>query len=434
MVGAMRFVPIAAVALCLGSAFGGCTCSHPSSGVSGDAESAAASASVVVPNADAIFLLPSPPHTQRTARYFSRDSSQLEMRSRSHASKTAVLVAWTIDAITEMKWSSDAEVHVFAAPDGGAYVAARGIRNKKFVREIAAIGADGKLRAPAENMSGDACVTADGVASLREENGKSRATLRAFTGGAPHDLFSLRGDGEHELVCAEHSVFAITHDDAVTLERAGAPPLQILGEKDTSDDTENFTSGDDFGMVNVGANAVSVREVNAQAVTPWRSLGRLPDGAELVSGDADKTDLYVLYTEDTKDNSCPGGGSPAKLTAMHAPRSSGDGHEHVLATLACDSDEGPYFTGFSHKGGVSNFVVAWPERRGAKSSDAPISALTYVVLAGDKVSDVKRIAIDADALVDAGCDDDACYAAALLRVSGTDGMVPGPARILKYPE
>jgi len=290
------------------------------------------------------------------------------------------------------------------------------------------------LRAPAEAMSGEACATVDGVASLREENGKSRATMRNFGGGAAHDLFSLRGDGEHEIVCGEHAVFAVTHDDAVTFERAGAPPVQLLAEYDTSDDTEEFAAGDDFGFVNVGAGAIAEREVNAQGATPFRALGKLPEGGELVSGDADKNDLYVLYTEDTKDNSCAGGGSPARLNALHAPRSSGDAHTHTLATLACDSDDGPFFTGFSHKNGTSNFVVAWPERRGPKSSESPIAALAYVVLAGDKLSDVKRVAIDADALVDAGCDDDACYAAALVRVTGTDGMVPGPAKILRYPE
>jgi hypothetical protein len=431
MVGAMRFVPL--VALCL--AFAGCTCGHASSNATADASAAAtSSAGATAPNANAIFSGPvAAAHAQNGAVFFAG-----YVVARNAFTLTRIesggLVAWTVDAITDIKWSTDAEVHVFAAPGGGAYVTGRGIRNKKFVREIASISADGKLRAPAETMSGDACATLDGVASLREENGKSRASLRAFGGGDPHDLFSLRGDGEHEIVCAEHSVFAITHDDATTLERAGAPPLQILGEQDTSDDTEDFTVGDDYGMVNVGAGALTVREVDAQTVTPWRPLGKLPDGAELVSADADKTDLYVLYTEDTKDNSCPGGGSTSRLTALHAPRSSADAHSHLLSTLACDSDDGPYFTGFTHRGGVSNFVVGWPERRGPRSADAPISALTYVVLSGDKVSDVKRIAIDADALVDAGCDDDACYAAALVRVTGTDGMVPGPARVLRYPE
>jgi hypothetical protein len=423
------------IALCFG--FAGCTCNHSESSSTSSGEAAAtssASSAANLPDKNAIFSSPiAAAHAKGGAVFFAGYVVARNAFTVTRIEKNN-LVAWTVDAIPDVRWSADADVHVFAAPDGGAYVVGRGIRNKKFVREIATITADGKLRAPAESMGGDACATLDGLASLREENGKSRATLRNFGGGAPHDLFSLRGEGEHEIVCAEHSVFAVTHDDAVMLERAGSPPLQLLGEHDTSDDTEEFTSGDTFGIVNVGAGVLTSREVSAQSATAWRALGKLPEGAELVSGDADANDIYVLYTEDTKDNSCPGGGSPAKLTAVHAPRAGGDGHNHVLATLACDSDDGPFFTGFSHSSNLSNFVVAWPERRGPNSGAPPISGLAYATLAADKVADVKRIAVDADALVDAGCDEDACYAAALVRVSGTDGMVPGPARIVRYPE
>ncbi|MEO7110051.1 MAG: hypothetical protein ABI183_06410 [Polyangiaceae bacterium] len=423
------------VALLLG--FAGCTCNHSSSPSAANAEAGAlatSSSAAVLPDKNAIFSAPiSAAHAKDGAVFFAGFVAARNAFAITRIEKDG-LVAWTVDAVADVRWSSDADVHVFASPDGGAYVAARGIRNKKFIREIAAITADGKLRAPAETMSSEACATTDGVASLHEDNGKSRATLRAFGGGPPHDLFSLRGEGEHEIVCAEHTVFAVTHDDAVTLERAGAPPLQLLAEHDTSDDTEEFTTGDTFGVVNVGAGALTVREANAQSATAWRALGKLPDGAELVSGDADASNLYVLYTEDVRDNSCPGGGSPAKLTAVHASRAGGDSHSHVLATLACDSDDGPFFTGFSHRDNISNFVVAWPERRGPNSSEPPISGLAYVVLSGDKVADVKRVALDADALVDAGCDEDVCYAAALACVSGTDGMVPGPARIVRYPQ
>ena len=35
-----------------------------------------------------------------------------------------------------------------------------------------------------------------------------------------------------------------------------------------------------------------------------------------------------------------------------------------------------------------------------------------------------RLLVSADAVADAGCDDDACYAVALVRPEGTDGMAP----------
>lgn len=417
--------------------FSGCTCSHSSSSAGGEAgasSSASSSSGEVSNGGNAIFSAPvAAAHIKGGGIFF---GGYVVARSAVALTRLAPggLTSWTVDAVTDIRWSTDADVHVFAAPDGGAYVVARGIRNKKFVREIAAISADGILRAPAEALSGEVCATSDGLASLRQDDAHVHATMRAFGGGAARDLFAVRTEGEHEIVCGEHAVFAVTHDDAVTLERAGSAPIVLLGEHDVSDNIEEFTAGDDFGVVNVGGGSISVREASAQRVSGWRPLTKLPEGGDVVSADADASDIYALYTEDTRDNSCAGGGSPARLTAVHAPRPSGDAHTHVLATLACDSDDGPFFTGFAHKSGASKFIVAWPERRGPKSGEPPISALAYVVLAGDQVSEVKRVAIDADALVDAGCDDDACYAGALTRPVGTDGMVPGPARFVRYPQ
>jgi hypothetical protein len=64
---------------------------------------------------------------------------------------------------------------------------------------------------------------------------------------------------------------------------------------------------------------------------------------------------------------------------------------------------------------------------------APISALAHRVVApSGPLGELGRVELGADALVDAGCDGTRCYAVALARREGTDGMVPGVARVLGY--
>ena len=40
---------------------------------------------------------------------------------------------------------------------------------------------------------------------------------------------------------------------------------------------------------------------------------------------------------------------------------------------------------------------------------------------------------NADAIADAGCDASACYAVALVREAGGDGMAPEALRLIRYP-
>jgi hypothetical protein len=44
------------------------------------------------------------------------------------------------------------------------------------------------------------------------------------------------------------------------------------------------------------------------------------------------------------------------------------------------------------------------------------------------------IDVQAEALVDAGCDDTGCFAAALVRAADADGGGPEPIVVLRYPE
>ena len=79
---------------------------------------------------------------------------------------------------------------------------------------------------------------------------------------------------------------------------------------------------------------------------------------------------------------------------------------------------------------------------------APIDSLVYRVLESDPPSTFDaalslrssvrtregRLVVDADALVDAGCDETACFAAALVRGPDNDGGRPESIVALAYPQ
>lgn len=426
---AMRSPVFVALAL----AFAGCTCnrSAPTNGAV-DAAVARDPFPSTAATGPAVFSSPiAAAHVGKGAVYFvglvaARNVYEL---TRVEPNGTA---SWSIDALSDIKWSSDAEVKVFASPGGGAFVLGRGMRSGQLVRELVNVDAAGKIIGAAEPMKSDGCATLDGFTFLRESGDKSVVATRDFSGAPPRDLFKLKAEGDHELLCGEHAVFALTHDDALTLERAGAAPTVLLGAHDDSDDVEELTVGDDIGVVNVKQGVVSLREIGATKNAPWKKIAVLPEGAAVGLVDADANDIFLIFTQEAHDATCPNGSQASRLSTLHVPRNGGEAHTHSLGMLACDSDEGPFFTGFSHKDRTSRFYVGWPERRPPKSGEPPVANLAYVTFQNDQPSDVRRIPVEADALTDAGCDDDGCYVAVLERVAGTDGMVPGPVRIVKF--
>ena len=78
------------------------------------------------------------------------------------------------------------------------------------------------------------------------------------------------------------------------------------------------------------------------------------------------------------------------------------------------------------------FHAAWVEAGSRGEGDgAPIAGLAFAPAAENAAA--VHLKAPADAIVDAGCDKAACYAVALARTPGTDGMAPGALRVLKYP-
>ena len=197
-----------------------------------------------------------------------------------------------------------------------------------------------------------------------------------------------------------------------------------------------YTAGDDLGFVRMSPRGgIEFRELRHGALEPRHKLTKkLQREDDVVAVDASEHSLLVSFTRDIPAD-CKSGTrgkdeSRAQLHALVVPRRGGAETESVLTTAACDTEIGPFFSGFVG----SLWVLGWPERALKKSAiDPPVTGLAFVTLDAGRVSDVQRILVPAEAIVDAGCDRKACYAVALTRPIATDGMAPGTARVLTYP-
>jgi hypothetical protein len=323
-----------------------------------------------------------------------------------------------------------------------------GLRGGKTVHEIVSVDATGQTRGDlAEEASPNACATEEGVAWVaQEDKGGRHVQFRGWRDARSHLLFTLRGEGDPLFACGTHRVFpfeegegaitllgpALLHGDAGD---EGRPMTLLSSETSRGElhDHVEYTFGDDFGVVYPDSSGtIAFRELRGDALGPWQRLPRrLGEDASLVAADADATTVHVLVTRDS-GTTCPDGSAQTRLTSLRSLRAGGNDGEIVLALLPCGGDGGPFWTGFV----AGSFVVGWTERAAARreTGAAPILGLAYVTVDGDKPSEVHRIATPSDVLVEAGCNKDGCYAVALTRPEGTDGMAAGIARVLKYPE
>lgn len=336
----------------------------------------------------------------------------------------------------DVKWSSDADLKVISAGAGGAAITWRGLRGGKLGRSLVTVGSDLTRKAPPVDVNGPSCATRDAIWFT---DGK-RAHARAW-GGATIDV-DLPRDKEASLVCGATRAWAFLDEDDGTaffplaaLDGGRATTVSLLREADFGDDEQRerseYTAADDLGVVRLAASgALAFREVKDGAVGPLkRPRSKVPHDDDVVAVDASSKALVVVYTRDASGG-CPDGQASMKVSAVRIDRSSGEESTFELSTGTCDREAGPFFTG-AVGDGVS---VAWVERIPvAGNPKAPIAALAHAFVPASGVAQtVKRIDVAADALVDAGCDAERCYAAALERWPGTDGMVPGPVKVLRY--
>lgn len=431
MIGPRR--PTSIVSLSVLVALGGCRCSKGGEGESAPAPADASSATTAVADVDAGGW--SAPIAAANAGggevlVAGLDVPSRSIRMRRIGANDAVLADRTV--LEGVKWSSEADLKVVATASGAA-VTWRGLRGGKLGRALVVLGPDLAPKGAPVEVAGASCATRE---ALWFTDGK-RAHGRPWS-GAPIDV-ELPKEKEPSILCGATKAFALLEEDDGTsylplVTRPGAATT-LLREKEFGEDEQReraeYTSLDDLGVVRVATSgALAIREVKDGAVGPLKRLrASIPRDDDVVAVDASPKEVVIVYTQDASD-ACGDKGSSMKVIAIRVDRTTGDEAKLELSAGQCGREVGPFFTG-----AVGDAVsVAWVERVPALGKPrAPIVALAHalVPLAGATAS-AERIDVSADALVDAGCDAERCYAAALERKAGTDGMVPGPVRVLRY--
>jgi hypothetical protein len=163
-------------------------------------------------------------------------------------------------------------------------------------------------------------------------------------------------------------------------------------------------------------------------VVPIRTdKARVPAEDDVVAVDADERGVVIVTTHDETE-ACPEGRGGDSVHALRIPRTGGSAASLELAKGACSRDVGPFWSSPM----AGSVVVGWVERASRPSkTSAPIAGLAYRRIGEGGAT--ARIAQPADAIADAGCDAERCYAVALVRESGSDGMKPEAIRVIAYP-
>jgi hypothetical protein len=361
--------------------------------------------------------------------------------------------AWTADALRGISWGPDAELRLVPAGAGAAMVW-RGPRDASRTedsgslssgRTLAVLGSDeGQPQGTPTDIGTSFCGTQDGFAWMEPHSGgPTRVRARRWSDDAIGDVVGLAPDRDPSLVCGDHAVIVLGDgDDDLTVTSfvpgdGRAPPAVVgIRDSDFGDDDERehdaYSIGDDLGLVWIGGSGtLLLREVpRGGSPTPWRRLKHAigeEDDVVAVDGDADST--IVVYTHDTEDT-CPDlGSTAASIRAIVADRRAGTDVRLELAPPSCERSAGPFWIAPAPGGPL----VAWVERATKLAvGSAPVVGVALRAVSGGVVR-ASRIDLAADAVVDAGCDDRACFVAALLRAPDSDGMIPASIRLIPYP-
>jgi hypothetical protein len=356
--------------------------------------------------------------------------------------------AWATDVLSGVAWAPDAALHAQAAGDGGIALVWRGPRSGKVGRTLVVVGPRGEIRSDPTEIGAAFCATADGLAWIDPRtSGPTRVLARPWSEPAARNVVSVASDRDASLVCGDHAVFVLGDGDddltATVFVPGGAPavpPVVAIRDGDFGEDDERehdaYTLGDDLGLVRVASSgAVALRELPRDgAPTPWRRLRQsLPANDDVVAVDGDAGATFLVFTRDAEE-ACPGIGSTAEtVRALRVDRKTGAESFLDLAAADCDRSPGPFWIASAAPGGVT---LGWVERATRLAAKAPPIAgasLRTVPQLDAGALKARRIDLQADAVVDAGCDDRGCSLAALLRPAGADGTQPEPIAVVPYP-
>jgi hypothetical protein len=356
---------------------------------------------------------------------------------------------WARVAIPEVTWSADAEVHAWPIT-AGAVIVWRGPIGKKNGHVAVVLAPDGHVLDGPIDVGSLVCATDDGLAwSDGARNGASRVHVRSYgPGGIPHDDAGPPTMDDFTLTCGAHAAYEVVEGDEGTATKVfaigGAPPAaastlplvtvaaMALG-KDEERDLFFWAEGDELGLVRVASGGdVQAASVRGGALSLLPEKGRVIPEDDVVGVDADPQEVVLVTSHDESDG-CPNGRGGSSVHALRIPRPTGGvgaakATSLLLAPSACGRDVGPFWT---NPLGPS-LVVGWAERASRpEKTSPPITGLAYRTI--QDASTTLRLPQAADAITDAGCDEARCYAVALVRAPGSDGMKPEAMKVLTYP-
>jgi hypothetical protein len=339
--------------------------------------------------------------------------------------------------LSDVAISNDSDLKLAAAAEG-AFVTWRGLRGGKLVRELVGLGADLEPKGAPIETPAASCAVGEGLWS---SNG-SEATLRRWPGAGGPTKQKLPADKDTSLLCGPHRAYAVIDEEDRTAflplgAEAGAP-VTLLREHDFGDDEQRelaeFAVGSDVGVVRLGGSgSLALRELRSGSPSGLHKLktaiGRDDD---VVAVDASPRMVLIVYTvddagePDSADSGAAAVSSCTKVGAIRVDRTTFEESSIELAPARCGFELGPYFTNALGDG----VAVAWPERSGgAGRPRAPIVGMVHTVVASAGTPAIERMPQSADAIVDAGCDDQTCFAAALVRREPSE---PAEVKILRY--
>jgi hypothetical protein len=301
-----------------------------------------------------------------------------------------------------------------------------------------------------------ACATVGAVAWV--DRAEAGWRLRSWAFGAPAEASgpSLPASVDVAIECGQTRVFAVTGSaDAAQVvswvpgaeTSAGAvlvPPLAAGGGGDRDERPAMTVASDTLILAAVGrAATLAVWAWSGDGAAPaWlRTKLRVGEGAGVEVVEASEDAIGILTTREVEaSRGCPSGSDPTDTIAEIALVGRADGRVmHPLERVEswrCGAEPARFWSGMP--GG--RFVAAWARGADAACVRAGVrrGGVGFVsVDAGGGRATIGRAGRPAETFADAGCDERACYVAAITRgpdaCAPVDGAAAGAIELFSFP-
>jgi len=428
-----RFATLALVAAC---SMAGCSsCSHRPSGDGGvQAAGDGATASAGPPATPAPLSLPiAADHDAKGNVYVAGFVAARGAISLSRFDDSGRLL-WAVDVLGGLAFSPDERLDVMAT-SRGPVVAWHGLADGGRSRVARLVSEDGKLQGAPFATGAGACATRDALYWI----GSKDAVVEWPLPSGPEKKLAAVGEGrDPTLVCGDARAFLVDdgEDDiaARTLEagKAGTRSHLLTDEELGDDDMrehDDYSFGDTLADLLLTEQGHLTQRRFTDKPSPRAPLAHVVGNDEdLMAVDGNASRMVAILTRDASAR-CDGD-IGTDVLALDVADGSGE-HLVDVARGDCAKDLGPYWVGPTTDAVYVAWNVRGPRSRSAK---APVEALAWAKLgAAGAAPDLKTVPLSAEDVVFAGCGSTRCWFAALARPEGTDGMVPGEARVIAVP-